>query len=524
MRPFAAAVHRLDRLLDLGMRPLDRFLDHITMYRLLLYELLLTLGAAVGLSAVHVLPYQPLDIVLSTVFVLAVAWSVNTVISAVLRVPSMPESVLISALILALIIEPSQPLRNLGFLGWAAAWAMASKYLVAFRRKHLFNPAAFAVLVTSVALGQSASWWVASPALLPVVVVGGLLLVRKIQRVDMVWAFFLSVALTVLAFGVFGHIDLFSAASQLVLRSPLFFLAFVMLTEPATTPPRRRTQMLYGALVGVLFTPYVHVGHVFFSPEAALLIGNLFAYLVSYKARVELRLEEKRELAPDVWHFRFRPERKVGFLPGQYLEYTLPHDDADDRGMRRYFTIASSPTEPDLQVGVKFYREPSSYKRAMRRLEPDDTVLAGQLAGDFTLPRDPRRKLAFIAGGIGITPFRSILKYLIDTGQRRPIVVIYAVRSPKDVVYADVLEEAERRLGIRTVVVVSDEGPAATGWTGRTGFLTGALLREEIPDYTERLFYVSGPQQMVRSFEELLAGLGVDGGRLKTDYFPGFAA
>ena len=70
---------------------------------------------------------------------------------------------MITALILALIIEPAQPLQHLALLGWAAVWAMGAKYLLAVRKKHLFNPAAFGVVVTSLVLGQSASWWVGAP-------------------------------------------------------------------------------------------------------------------------------------------------------------------------------------------------------------------------------------------------------------------------------------------------------------------------------------------------------------------------
>jgi glycine betaine catabolism B len=536
------------------MRPLDRFLDRITMYRLLLYFLLFALLAAVGLSFFHLLPYDPLDIVLSAVFLVAVSVFANTVISYYLKAPSETESVLITALILALIIEPSHPLQNLGFLGWAAVWAMACKYVVAFRRKHLFNPAAFAVVVTSLALGQSASWWVGSPAMAPIILIGGALLVRKMQRWDLVWAFFITVAVTLLGFGIFGHVNLLSASGQLILRSPLLFLAFVMLTEPSTTPPTRNTQMAYGAIVGFLFTPYVHVGTVFFAPEVALLIGNTFAYLWSYRARLQLELTAKHEIAPGTWGFRFHPERPLRFSPGQYLEWTLPHAGADNRGSRRYFTIASSPTEPYVDIGVKFYPAPSSFKEALGRMDLEDPILAAQLAGDFTLPKDRRQKLAFIAGGIGITPFRSMVKYLLDTGQRRPIILLYTVRKAADITYQDVWEKAAAKLGIRTVYVATEESPptletrergsrrglapvregaparkrklppGAARVSMRTGFLTVESLREEIPDYAERLFYVSGPQVMVSAFDDLLREAGVKAGRVKKDYFPGFVA
>ena len=150
-------------------------------------------------------------------------------------------------------------------------------------------------------------------------------------------------------------------------------------------------------------------------------------------------------------------------------------------------------------------------------------MFACQLAGDFTLPRDRDQKLAFIAGGIGITPFRSILKYLADTRERRPVVLIYCVKSATDIVYRDVIEEAQGKLGIRVVYVVFD-GNLPRGTESVAGVLTAETLRRLVPDYRDRQFYLSGPQGMVRAYEGLLDGAGVKPNRIKTDYFPGFAA
>jgi ferredoxin-NADP reductase len=317
--------------------------------------------------------------------------------------------------------------------------------------------------------------------------------------------------------------DLLTVANQLVLRSPLLFFGFVMLTEPSTMAPTHRTRLWYGALVGLLFTPYVHLGSYYFAPEVALLVGNLYSYAVSYRARVVLRLDAKDQIGPDTLSFRFKADRQLRFKPGQYLECTLPHEQADNRGHRRYFTIASAPTEPGLELGVKFYPEPSSFKSTMAEMREDDQMFACQLAGDFTLPRDRDQKLAFIAGGIGITPFRSILKYLADTGERRPVVLIYCVKSAKDIVYKDVIDEARRKLGIRVVYVVFD-GKLPPRTESVAGVLTAETLRKLVPDYRDRQFYLSGPQGMVRTYEDLLSGAGVKLNRIKTDYFPGFAA
>jgi ferredoxin-NADP reductase len=307
----------------------------------------------------------------------------------------------------------------------------------------------------------------------------------------------------------------------LLVASPLFFFASIMLTEPLTAPPTQGLRMGYGALVGLLFVPQVHLGALYSTPELALLVGNVFSYLVGPKQAVTLALKRKSRLAPDVLDLAFQSSRRLAFAPGQYIEVTLGHQRTDDRGNRRYFTIASSPTEEAIHLGVKFYRPGSSFKRALYAADARTWLVAGQVAGDFTLPRDPRRKLAFIAGGIGITPFRSMLKYLLDTGQRRDIVLLYANRSAGDLVYTDVLNDAAARLGVKTVYTLTDSASAPKGWTGRRGRVSEQMILDVAPDYRERTFYLSGPPEMVRTYRQTLRTMGVRRGQIKTDFFPG---
>jgi ferredoxin-NADP reductase len=172
---------------------------------------------------------------------------------------------------------------------------------------------------------------------------------------------------------------------------------------------------------------------------------------------------------------------------------------------------------------VRFYPRGSTYKQAMARLGGHTEMIAGQLAGDFTLPRDPNRKLAFIAGGIGITPFRSMLKYLIDTKQARDINVIYTNRQPQDIVYQDILTEAQHRLRARVTYTLTDPAMVPSGWQGAQGRLDERMIASLIPDYRNRLFYLSGPPEMVRATAETLRRLGVRQRNIKRDYFPGLS-
>lgn len=505
------------------IRLIDNILNRVTMYRLVLYYLIFLLGAAVVLSIIGTLPYDPFALVFMVGFLIAACWITNQVFAWAFRVPANVESVYISALILALILTPLQSYQDLWFVGWAAVLAMASKYVVAINKKHIFNPVAFAVAMTALTINQSASWWVGDAAMLPFVVVGGLLVVRKIRRFDLVLSFFFSALVTILAFTLLGGGDVVFAFQNVALYSPLFFFAFVILTEPLTTPPTRRLQTYYGLLVGLLFAPQFHVGAFYTTPEIAIVIGNVFVYLVSPKTRLILTLREKLQLAPDVYEFVFDPARRLAFAPGQYMEWTLGHHDPDTRGNRRYFTLASAPTEDVLRVGVKFYPDSSTYKQSLLEMDEDTEIVAAQLAGDFTLPDDPHQRCVLIAGGIGITPFRSMLKYLLDTRQPRPITVLYSNRTVDDIVYKDVLDAAHRKLGIKVVYTITDTINFPASWRGKVGRIDAAMIRQEVPDYRSALFYVSGPNAMVDGIKDALHRLHVPASHIKTDYFSGLA-
>ena len=268
--------------------------------------------------------------------------------------PTNNDSAAISGLILALIVGPAHTMDEYVFLGWVATLAMASKYIVARHHVHLFNPAALAVVVTGVFAGQTASWWVATSAMTPYVIVGGLLVVRKLRRGDLVLVFLWAALFLTLAWSALEGVPWQQALRQGVLESPAWFLAFVMLTEPVTLPPTRRLQMLDGLLTGVLVVPQLHLWTFYFSPELALVVANACMIPLRSLEKRRLYLDRAVAIGPGLVDFIYRPSRPLAYQPGQYMEWTLDHRGVDSRGKRRYFTLASSPTERSLRVGVKF--------------------------------------------------------------------------------------------------------------------------------------------------------------------------
>lgn len=500
----------------------DSIIDKITMYKLVLYYLFFLLAAAVGLSMFGILPYTPLAIIYSSTILTIACWIINKLIARMFQVPVNEESAYITAWILALIISPPQSgeyLNILPLLLLAAAAAMTSKYILNIGRKHIFNPAALAVALASIILGQSASWWVGTASMTAFVAFGGIIMLRKLRQFHLAFAFLSAILISTIV--LTPEHTLSASLLKALLTSPLLFFAGIMLTEPLTMPSTKDGRIAFGILVGALLVPQAHFGNFSFTPELALLAGNIFGYIVSPKGKHLFMLKETVQSGQDTYDFVLESDKKFSFKPGQYMEWTLAQPKPDARGNRRYLTIASSPSENTTLLGVKFYNNPSTFKQQLLKMHPGDTILGGQLAGDFILPDDPKQKLAFIAGGIGITPFRSMAKYLADKNENRSIVLIHSNRSTEEIVYNEVFEEASKKIDLKAVYTLTDPQSAPPGWQGHTGYITKAMLSQEIPDYLEREFYISGSHRMVTDMKKLLSGIGLPKNKIKTDFFPG---
>ena len=498
----------------------------MSMYRLMMYFLLAVLGWAIVASAVGLLPYSARDILLQTALLIFLCWGLNEGIARVLKIPANPESPVITALIISAIIGPLSLSTEWSWLLGAAAVAIVSKYVFVLRRSHIFNPAAFGAAAAGL-LGFSASWWIGNAVTLPLVLLGGLLIAYKIRRLHLVVSFLIAyTALLVLGMlfvrgGDFSHSG--TLFDTVFISSPLLFFSLVMLVEPLTAPQTRTMRIRFGALVGTMAViPYWFLSAPL-SLELCLLFGNLLFCMMSLDFRQSFTLRKKELLSPELRGFWFEPTKSFSYLPGQYLEYTLAHPHADARGIRRYFTIASAPYEKHILLATRFSEPGSSFKKALGEMEEGDEIVAGKVAGEFVLSVDVKKKLVFIAGGIGSTPFRSVAKDLLEKNEHRDIVLLYAAREEKDLVFRDVFTEAEK-IGMKNVYILSEAEKVPPDWVGRTGRLDANMIEEEIPDAKERIFYVSGPEPMVKGISTMLIGMGIPRARILRDYFPGYAA
>lgn len=507
------------------MKYVDNFLNKITMYKTVLYVLCVFVLLSFVLSLFEMLTYKPIELLLSLLILVSTCWISNFFFSKLFKVPANSESYIISALILYLIIYPNEAISNPLILVLAGFLAMASKYLLVINKKHLFNPVAISIFVIGLLGWGVSSWWVGGGVFLIPSLVLDFLVLRKVRRFELFFAFIFSTFVSLLVFYVLNGGNLSDILITTLLSTPLLFLGSIMLTEPLTSPPTKKMQIIYGIIVGGLFGSQFSFGALYSTPEFALLVGGIFSYFVSPRIRLVLSLLKKSKLSADVyefvWKINNKPSKREFFEAGQYLEWTLGHANPDIRGNRRFFTISSSPTEEDLRLGVKFYEPGSSFKKGLLALEEGDTLVASQLSGEFTLPKDKNKKLVFIAGGIGVTPFRSMAKYIIDKKERVEATLLYSNKTPNDIVYKNIFDEA-KEFGVNTIYAVNDLAGSVQADDMRVGFINAEMIMKEIPDYKDRIFYISGPHGMVTAFEDSLSKLGIPKSNIKIDFFPGF--
>lgn len=508
-------------------------LGRVSMYRLALLCLAGLAVVALATSLFGLIAPTPLELVASAAVLAAVCILVDAGAQAVVRRPWRVESSLITAAILLFVLRPTLDPAALAGLALGAAVASLSKYVLAWRGRHIFNPAATGATVLTLvsiavpALGAS-SWWVGTPVLAAPVVVFGLALLIRTEKVRMI-AVFLVVAVAVGVARVATQyqqagleIDTLTVLWSVLWSSPFLFLGAFMLSEPLTMPPRRWQQFAVAALVGVLAGWPIDLGEISLGQERALLVGNLLAFVFAFSARSVsgLTLSSRAHLTPTVQALTFRAKRPVHFVPGQYLELDVPHAHPDARGTRREFSIASAPEDlPSVTVAfreVPGAKTQSSYKKALARVGAGDALSVTGVWGDFVLPKKPTSAVLMVAAGIGITPFVSQLRHLRLSEQDRDIVLVYVASEAAELAFRDELEAS----GIPVIVFTRDEPqnlPRHWRWA-RGVRLDAEGLVKVVPDIGARHAYISGPAALIADLAPALERAR----SITTDAFSGY--
>ncbi|RIX27777.1 FAD-dependent oxidoreductase [Amnibacterium setariae] len=500
---------RPERTLAPGLA-LDRLVGRVTMYRLVVLVLLVIAAAALVASLAGVLAFPPLGLGAALAVALVVGWGSNRLFAAIRRIRPHAESGVITGLLGFFLFLPIADPRALGALALAIAVANLSKYVLVIRGRHVANPIAIGAVVVLLTGISGATWWVATPVLLPFVLVGGALVVRRAGAWDLALPVLLialpGTAIRLLATGSPVGTALWTAVASY----PFLFLAAFMLSEPLTAPPRRWQRILVSALVGVLSLIPLRVGYVGLTPEVALVLANVVAFAFGQRRRMRLVLDRRAAHAGGVEDLRFTSERPLTFRPGQYLELSLPHARQDLRGARRAFSPASAPGSA-VRIVTRQAERPSSFKRALTAVAPGEAVAVSVLAGDFLPPRDRGAPVVWLAGGVGVTPFLAMAEAESD----RDAVLVWRLHEGDDPAWA-----AEALAHVRVLVVGPASLPLPAGWQRLGERLDAAALAAAVPDLASRAGYAAGSPTWIGAARAAARRAGLR--RLRTDRFLGY--
>lgn len=225
---------------------------------------------------------------------------------------------------------------------------------------------------------------------------------------------------------------------------------------------------------------------------------------------MKLTLIDKKEEVPNVASFIFQSETPFSWSAGQFLRYHLDDPNTGTESMDRFFTIASAPFEKNLMLTTRFSPgDGSTFKKDLQELKIGDHIEAQEPAGAFVI-KDPDQNYIFIAGGIGITPFRSILLDLDHNNLPINVTLLYANRD-QNIVYKDTLDQLVQKYPSLKIYYIIDPQR-----------IDEQTIRSLISDIRHPVYYISGPKPMVEAMEKILAGIGIPEDHIKHDYFPGY--
>jgi ferredoxin-NADP reductase len=236
---------------------------------------------------------------------------------------------------------------------------------------------------------------------------------------------------------------------------------------------------------------------------------------------MQARIREKREVAKGTLLVTFDLlGEEADFTPGQYFFVTLPDVGyQDDKGLRRHITVVTSPNEKGV-LGFATRMRESAFKRSLAELPVGAEVEVEPPKGSFALPVDPSRPLVFVAGGIGITVFRSMLRYIREEGLPYRVTLLFSNRDRESTAFLDELQDLEREISGFRLVLTMTQDPA---WAGETRKIDSTFLRDYLgQNVNENTFLVAGPPAMVEGVQEALDEARVEAENVIAERYSGY--
>lgn len=233
--------------------------------------------------------------------------------------------------------------------------------------------------------------------------------------------------------------------------------------------------------------------------------------------KFNLQFLRKVKESEDAYSFYFE-KKDLEYSAGQYMKVVLDIKNPDDRGNSRFFTLSSSPDEEQIRITTRIIQ--SSFKIAFNELSPGQEISFNGPFGNFVLT-DDKKPLLFLAGGIGVTPFRSMIKYASDNGLDRQINLFVSWSNPGEMVYREEFEKISREHK-NFIYVPTITHPDGNNWDGEIGRIDKEKIEKYTRGFSDSIFYLSGPQVMVEAMEKMVEEMGIKGEQIKTDKFPGY--
>jgi ferredoxin-NADP reductase len=231
--------------------------------------------------------------------------------------------------------------------------------------------------------------------------------------------------------------------------------------------------------------------------------------------KFETTIQEIIPRTHDVTSFRFPKPKELEYKPGQFFIVTIKQDSKE---LSKHFSFSSSPTETDYFEFTKKLSD-HEYSLALKAAKVGDWAKIDAPYGKFTFEGE-QPKIALLAGGIGITPFMSMCKNVTEKGFTSKITLFYGCRTENDIAFKKELEDlAQINQNLKIVFILSEASPQ---WQGARGFISAEIIKKELPDYNENIFYACGPPPMVKAMESLMESLSLPKDQLKLEYFTGY--
>lgn len=238
--------------------------------------------------------------------------------------------------------------------------------------------------------------------------------------------------------------------------------------------------------------------------------------------KYETTLRSKETVAEGTMAFHFAKPADFKFTAGQSVNVSLVDPpETDAKGNARTFSVVSAPQEAELVVATRM--RDTAFKRVLKAMPSGGRVSLRGPAGKFTLDAGDARPAVFLAGGIGVTPFVSMLREAAQCGLARELWLFYSNRRPEDAAFLEELSALPKRHSrCRFVGTMVEMDKSSRPWSGETGFLDRAMLERHLKNLAPYVYYAAGPPGLVEGMQKMLTSSGVMQDAIRTDEFFGY--